>query len=555
MTELFAFIDAINGIMLSLPVLVTLLSMGVLFTLWSGFIQYRSMTHGIGLLSGKWTGKKGPGVLTHFQALSAALSATVGLGNIAGVAIAVEIGGPGAVFWMWVVGLAGMAVKSTEVLLSMLYRNTDDPENPHGGTMWVAKKGLAELSPKLAGVGTFVGALFAIPLILFAFTGGNMFQAWSVGDTTREYFGIEPWISGLILAVIVAMVILGGIKRIGQIAGTLVPFMCVIYIVAGLYVLVINAEQLPGIFRLIFTSAFAPAEASGAFVGASVGVAFMFGMKRALFSSEAGMGSAPIAHSAVKTNEPVTEGIVAGLEPLIDTLVVCTITALVILSSGIWQRAPDAHWELPPEIVSTPDGWLIADDALPYRSEGDWSQGDSVFVVVAPQDSGNSGYVRHRMHGNIISNDLGLRIEWLPLDAEFAPRMVDRGLYTTYTASTLTAKAFDSAADGLGMWMVTMAVWLFAISTIITWGYYGEQGIVYLVGDNGVLPYRVVYCLMIAVACMGFINTAYELDAISTIGMGFMLVINLCIMALLGHKAMAAYKDYARRLKTGDINP
>ena len=549
MTELFNLIDAINGIMLSKPVLITLLCVGVGFTLWSGFIQYRSLTHGVGLLSGKWTSGKGPGVLSHFQALSAALSATVGLGNIAGVAIAVEIGGPGAVFWMWMVGLAGMAIKSTEVLLSMLYRNTDDPENPHGGTMWVAKKGLAELSPKLAGVGSFVGALFAIPLILFAFTGGNMFQSWSVGDTTREYFGIDPWISGLILAVIVAMVILGGIKRIGQIAGTLVPFMCVIYIIAGLFVLITNAEQLPGIFVLIFESAFAPAQASGAFIGASVGVAFMFGMKRALFSSEAGMGSAPIAHSAVKTKEPVTEGIVAGLEPFIDTLVVCTITALVILSSGIWERAPTAHWEQSPEIVSTPDGWLISGDTLPNRTEGEWRAGDSVFIVVNADDA------RKRLHGNVIENDLGLRIQWLPLGSESAPTPVDRGLYSTYTASTLTAKAFDSAADGLGMWMVTLAVWLFAISTMITWGYYGEQGIVYLFGDGGVLPYRVIYCVLIAVACMGFINTAYELDAISTIGMGFMVVINICLMVVLGHKAMAAYKDYAKRLKTGDINP
>ncbi len=555
MTEFFALIDVINGIMLSKPVLITLLCVGVLFTLWSGFIQYRSLTHGIGLLSGKWTSGKGPGVLSHFQALSAALSATVGLGNIAGVAIAVEIGGPGAVFWMWMVGFAGMAVKSTEVLLSMLYRNTDDPDNPHGGTMWVAKRGLAELSPRLAGIGAFVGALFALPLILFAFTGGNMFQSWSVGDTTREYFGVEPWITGLILATIVALVIIGGIKRIGQIAGMLVPFMCMIYIIAGLFVLVSNAEQLPAIFRLIFESAFSPAEASGAFVGASLGTAFMFGMKRALFSSEAGMGSAPIAHSAVKTREPVTEGVVAGLEPFIDTLVVCTITALVILSSGIWQRAPTAHWAQAPEVTSTPDGWLLTKTGLPPREDGEWRTGDAVFVVVQSPMETNNGAERKRLYGTVIQNELGLQVEWQPLAMDYAPRLTNKGLYADYTASTLTAKAFDSAFDGLGMWMVTLAVWLFAISTMITWGYYGEQGIIYLFGDNGVLPYRVIYCVLIAVACLGFINTAQQLDAISTIGMGFMVVINLSLMLLLGFKAMAAYKDYAARLKTGDINP
>lgn len=553
MTELFALIDAINSITLSKPVLIVLLGVGVMFTLRSGFSQYRSLTHGVGLLSGKWTSKDGPGVLSHFQALSAALSATVGLGNIAGVAIAIEIGGPGAVFWMWIVGMAGMAIKSTEVTLSMLYRNTDDPENPHGGTMWVAKRGMAEISAKLAGVGAFIGTLFALALILFAITGGNMFQAWSVGDTTREYFGVTPWITGLILAVVVGMVIIGGIKRIGQIAATLVPFMCVIYIIAGLFVLFTNAEQLPGIFALIFKSAFAPAEAAGAFVGAGLGTAFMFGMKRALFSSEAGMGSAPIAHSAVKTNEPVTEGVVAGLEPFIDTLVVCTITALVILSSGIWQRGPSAEWSTQVALAETDAGWVVNTNQAPTGH--DWSDGDTVFVVVETNAAAATGERRTRLHGQVQVNGEITTVSWRPLKSESTPRLVDNGLYMDYTAATLTAKAFDSAADGLGKWMVTLAVWLFAISTMITWSYYGEQGVVYLAGQRLVMPYRLVYCGLILVSCLGLIQTAAELDAISTIGMGFMVVINLFIMIILGHKAMAAYKDYIARLKTSDINP
>ncbi len=553
MTELFALIDAINSITLSKPVLVTLLGVGVLFTFWSGFSQYRSLTHGVGLVSGKWTSKEGPGVLSHFQALSAALSATVGLGNIAGVAIAVEIGGPGAVFWMWMVGLAGMAIKSTEVTLSMLYRNTDDPDNPHGGTMWVAKKGIAEISAKLAGLGTFIGALFALALILFAITGGNMFQAWSVGDTTREYFGVTPWITGLILATVVAMVIVGGIKRIGHIAATLVPFMCVIYIIAGIFVLITNADQLPAIFALIFESAFAPAEATGAFVGAGLGTAFMFGMKRALFSSEAGMGSAPIAHSAVKTKEPVTEGIVAGLEPFIDTLVVCTITALVILSSGIWQRGTSAEWPVQVAMAETEAGWVVNTNQPPAGH--DWQAGDTVFVVVETNGEAALGERRARLHGQIETSGETLTIKWRPLASDSAPKLVANGLYMDYTAATLTAKAFDSAADGLGQWMVTLAVWLFAISTMITWSYYGEQGVIYLAGQRLVMPYRLVYCGLILVSCLGFIQTANELDAVSTIGMGFMVVINLFIMLLLGHKAVAAYKDYVARLKTGDINP
>ncbi|MEN8718783.1 MAG: amino acid carrier protein, partial [Oceanococcaceae bacterium] len=321
MDSFIALLERINAVMLSVPVLLALLATGVLFTVWSGFCQYRSLTHGVGLVSGRWQSGDGPGAISHFQALAAALSATVGLGNIAGVAIAVELGGPGAVFWMWMVGLAGMAIKTFEVTLSMLYRNTSDPANPHGGTMWVARNGLREISPLLGKLGPLIGGLFCLPLILFAVTGGNMFQAWSVATNTEIYFGVPMWITGLLLAAVVGMVILGGIRRIGQIAGTIVPFMCGIYILCGLGVILYNASDLPAVFRLIFTSAFNPAEASGAFMGAGVGTAFIFGMKRALFSSEAGLGSAPIAHSAVKTKEPVTEGVVAGLEPFVDTLV------------------------------------------------------------------------------------------------------------------------------------------------------------------------------------------------------------------------------------------
>ncbi|MBI3171483.1 MAG: amino acid carrier protein, partial [Hydrocarboniphaga effusa] len=358
MGKLFSVITAINGVMLSQYMLVGLLGVGVLFTLWSRIGQYRALTHGVALIRGQVPGisGQGPGALSHFQALSSALSGTVGLGNVAGVSIAVGYGGPGAVFWMWMVGLVGMALKSTEVTLALLYRDVSNPDNPHGGTMWVCKRGLADLSPKLAGFGAVLGGIFAVLVLAFAITGGNMFQAWAVADTTHAYFGVPQWLSGLILATLTGAVILGGIKRIGQVAGYLVPVMCAIYIVCGLYVLIVNAAKLPDIFRLIFASAFAPAEASGAFTGAVMGTALIWGMRRALFSSESGLGTAPMAHSAVRTPEPVTEGVVAGLEPFIDTLVVCTVTALVILSSGVWNRGPAASWYAHPAVIESAPG-------------------------------------------------------------------------------------------------------------------------------------------------------------------------------------------------------
>ncbi|MGH8458943.1 MAG: alanine/glycine:cation symporter family protein, partial [Nevskiales bacterium] len=266
----FAAIDSLNGILYSNPVLFTVLGAGALFTLWSVFVQYRALTHGVALVLGRYDHSAGKGALSHFQALSAALSATVGLGNIGGVALAVSIGGPGAVFWMWVVGFFGMAVKSTEVTLSLLYRNTEHEGEPHGGPMWVARKAMAELSPKLAGLGKFVGAVFCVALIIGGFTGGNMFQAWNVADLTHSYFGVPQLVTGAVLAIAVGLVIVGGIKRIGQIAGFLTPFMCGTYILAGLYVLVVNAGMIPDVFRLIFAHAFSPADAQGAFIGGSM---------------------------------------------------------------------------------------------------------------------------------------------------------------------------------------------------------------------------------------------------------------------------------------------
>jgi AGCS family alanine or glycine:cation symporter len=323
--------DNINNIMAALNAILwhdvalwLLLGTGVTFTFWSGFSQYRALTHGTHVLRGRYDEPDDPGAINHFQALSAALSATVGLGNIGGVALAIALGGPGAVFWMWVVGFFGMAIKLTEVTLAMLYRNTDDPDNPHGGPMWVVSKGAALMNPRFAWLGKAVGAIFCITLLVSTATGGNMFQAWNVAEITHAYFGVPGIVTGIVLSILVGMVIIGGIKRIGAVAGRLVPIMVALYLLAGSYVLIVHAERLPGLLRLIVTSAFSPTEGSGAFLGGTMAYAFLFGMKRALFSNEAGQGSSPIAHSAAKTREPVREAIVAGLEPFIDTIVVCT---------------------------------------------------------------------------------------------------------------------------------------------------------------------------------------------------------------------------------------
>ena len=554
-------LNQVNDVIWHESVLYIVLGVGLLFTLWSMFSQYRALTHGVAVTRGKYDSPDDPGAINHFQALSAALSATVGLGNIGGVAVAIALGGPGAVFWMWMVGLVGMALKTTEVTLAMLYRNTDDPANPHGGAMWVAAKGFAEWSPSLAWFGKFVGGVFCVTLLISAVTGGNMFQAWNVSDVTLSYFGVPKLVTGVVLAVMVGAVIIGGIRRIGAVAGRLVPFMCGAYLIAAIAVLLKHFGDIPGMLALIVDSAFNPLEAEGAFIGGTAGYAILWGMKRALFSSEAGQGSSPIAHAAAKTDEPVREAVVAGLEPFIDTIIVCTLTALVILTTGTWNR--EAHFvpDAPPEILKV-DGadnrWTLADTMI----EGaEWSEGDPVYTVIKGDPNQNTGNQLHQLPGSIARNETGFYVDWNDLESAArpsfdlgVPSMKRAGIYANYTGATLTAKAFDRAYDGLGQWLVTIAAWLFALSTMISWSYYGEQGMVYLAGQKSILPYKLVYCGLVVVACIpSLVRTDQELDALTALGTGVMLWANIPIMLIFGYKAMKAYHTYFRRLKAGEF--
>jgi len=549
MAEFSAFLALLNDVLWHEYVLYGIVGTGLLFTVWSGFSQYRALTHGPAIVRGVYDNPDDPGAINHFQALSAALSATVGLGNIGGVALAIALGGPGAVFWMWVVGVLGMAIKLTEVTLSMLYRNTDDPDNPHGGPMWVVSKSLERKN--LAGLGRTIGVVFCLTLLVSTATGGNMFQAWNVGELTQEYFGVPSWITGVILAVLVGAVIIGGIKRIGKVAATLVPFMVALYLLAGTYVLAINILDLPGIFVLIVKSAFAPTEAAGAFVGGTAASAFLFGLKRAVFSNEAGQGSSPIAHSAAKTDEPAREGVVAGLEPFIDTVVVCTFTALIILSTGIWNRAPDVALAELPSVVQTGSGWQFAETGV---AGADWIDGDKVSLIVRAHENAD-GLNRYRVEGTIRITGAGSSVVWNTLDSSVRPEIIGGGLYRSYVGATLTAKAFDSVAPGLGKWLVSLAAWLFAISTMISWSYYGEQGMVYLAGEKSVFGYKIVYCSLIIVATLGYIKTDTDLDNMTGVGTGVMLLANLPICLFFGHQAMHAYKEYVVRLKSGRMRP
>jgi len=533
------FIGVINDFLWAEWFIYVIMATGIVYTFWSVFSQYRSLTHGTAVLRGKYDDKNDPGAISHFQALSAALSATVGLGNIAGVAIAIALGGPGAVFWMWVVGIFGMALKLTEVTLSMLYRDTSNPDEPLGGPMYVVKKGLAN---------------------------GNMFQAWSVADVSKTYFGIPEIASGIVLAIVVAMVILGGIKRIGSVAGRLVPFMVLLYILSGLYVLISNAELIGPTLKLIVNSAFNPTQAAGAFMGGTVAYGLILGMKRALFSSEAGQGSSPIAHAAAKTKEPVREGVVAGLEPFIDTIVVCTFTALIILTTGVWNRTAEGELVVMPEIYSSLDAengnnWQIDDTELPNLKDNSqtilpnepWKIDEQVFVYIQGDTNSDTGNNLSRAFATVVEKEGQLKLQWAPIKSQSKPKIKDGDVYKNWIGATLTAKAFDTVEPNLGKWLVPLAAWLFAISTMISWSYYGEQGMIYLLGKKSVMPFKIIYCLLIIVATMGLFNTTEDIENFSNLGTGVMLWINIPIVIFFGYQAMKAYHNYIDRLKNGKM--
>ena len=481
---------------------ILLLGVGVFLTIRLGFIQVRRLAHGFAVTSGKYDDPDEPGDVSHFQALTTALSATVGIGNIAGVAIAIHWGGPGALFWMWVTAALGMATKFTEVTLAQKYREVEDPDpdspkwegTVSGGPMYYIERGL--------GSGwKWMGIFFAIMLGLTAFLTGNAIQANTVADSLRTTFGVPVWISGLVTSLVVAAVILGGISRIGRVTGILAPVMAAIYCLGALVILLMNAGAVIPAMILIFQEAFNPsAGVAGTGVGAFL-VTLMWGVRRGLFSNEAGQGSAPIAHAAAKTDEPVSEGVVALLEPFIDTIVICSMTGLVIITTGVWDA------RIPTEItLAGGDLGYVAVDA----------QGRQGSTAAPPEIQIENGLPADASAARIAWHDVA--VETLYLDnAQSQPftgtistidgtALGDDGqtyasLYADASESgaPLTMEGFRRGLSGLGDWghlIVVFSVLLFAISTAISWSYYGDRCANYLLGHGAVLPYKIAFVIM-----------------------------------------------------------
>jgi AGCS family alanine or glycine:cation symporter len=518
-----------------------LLAFGVFITFRLGFIQVRRFGHGIKVVSGFYDDPEDKGDITHFQALTTALSATVGIGNIAGVAYAIHIGGPGALFWMWVTAVLGMAIKFTEVTLAQEYRSTNEDGTVSGGPMYYIERGLGSNWKWLA-------VAFAISAAICAFLTGNAVQANTVADTMQTDFQIPLWLTGMVTAGIVGAVILGGIKRIGRVTSKLVPIMAAFYVLGALIILLINYDAIIPAFATIIGSAFNPtAGALGVGSGALI-ITLSFGVQRGIFSNEAGQGSAPIAHSAAKTDEPVREGVVALLEPFIDTLVICTMTGLVIVSTGSWDMHHKSQINPKTDSFSyTLSGQASNSDApVLYFSEGVPENGamlhynatvDTMFT-----DSEYSQPFTGRIQLNPTSNDTIYTAS--RVSSEDGTQLSTMYGGVVQNSAPLTSAAFERGLAPLfpgGGFIVTFAVLLFAISTSISWSYYGDRAAQYLFGFKSIFWYRLVF---VGMHFLGAVATLATVWAFGDVMLGLMAFFNIFALFLLSGKAYKITKAY-----------
>ena len=439
-------VNSVNGLVWGPPMLVLILGTGLFLMVMLKFMPLVRIGTGFALIwRGRTKGDDDTGEISPFQALMTCLAATVGTGNIAGVATAIFLGGPGALFWMWCTALVGMATKYCEVVLAVHYREKDDRGEHVGGPMYAIKNGLHKRW-------LWLGGAFAIFGGLAGFGIGNMVQVNSMALALDATFSVPLWVTGLVTMLFVGLVILGGIKRIGAVAAALVPFMCVAYVIAGIVVLVVHAAELPAALALIFTHAFSPIAATGGFAGAAVMAAIRFGVARGIFSNEAGLGTAGIAQAAGTTKSSVRSGLIGMMGTFIDTIIICSITGLAIICSGVWT-------------------------------------------------GGESG-------------------------------------------AALSAAAFESAMPGVGAALLTIALVVFAFTTILGWSYFGEKCWEFLVGTKAIWPFRVIWVLAVPFGAIAQLDFAWLLaDTLN----GLMAIPNLVALLLLSPVVVKLTKEYFAR--------
>jgi AGCS family alanine or glycine:cation symporter len=553
LNDLFATIDGhIGG---SAWFVYLLIGTGLFFTFYLKFPQIRYFRHAFLMVTGKYDEKGARGDTTHFRALTTALSGTVGTGNIAGVALAIHLGGPAALFWMLVTAMVGMTTKFVEVTLSHKYREFTEDGSAAGGPMYYMKN---RLNMK------WMAVLFALATIISSFGTGNMPQINSISNSMNAAFGIHPAATGLVLAVLLAMIILGGIKRIAATTSKLVPLMAVVYFIGALSVIFANTDNIAPSLAAIAGDIFTGSSATGGFLGATLAYAFNRGVNRGLFSNEAGQGSAPIAHAAAKADHPVSEGMVAILEPFIDTIIICTLTGLVLLSSGVWNEKHE-------NVFQRADLIVLAG----VYDESDPAHRDELFRFLDPaaeskvlRYSGplhvNDGVIGDEVtliHARSVAEDVvltnnstGERFSGsLPVEngrifnANGDIQLTGRSLIHS---APLTTVAFSRGLIGdWGSYIVPISLLLFAFSTAIAWSYYGDRAVTFLWGTRYVRYYRVLYVLGFFAAAV--IDTTI-VWTFSGIAIALMTIPNIIGILLLRKEMKETVENYWKTMDFSD---
>jgi AGCS family alanine or glycine:cation symporter len=501
-----------------------LLGVGAFFTIYLKFPQIRFFKHAWLVVTGKYDKGDEPGDTTHFQSLTTALSGTVGTGNISGVAFAIFLGGPAALFWMWMTAFLGMTTKFVEVTLSHKYRVKTEDGTMAGGPMYYMDK---RLNMK------WLAVAFAIATVISSFGTGNLPQSNGIATAMESTFGFSPAIVGGVLAILLGLVILGGIRRIAAVTSKIVPIMALIYIVGAFAVIFANIENVGPAFASVISDAFTGSAAAGGFLGATLAYAFNRGVNRGLFSNEAGQGSAPIAHAAAKTKEPVSEGMVSILEPFIDTIIICTLTGLVILSSGVWKEKHQ-------NIFDRSDMTFIAGEYDESNSEDinklflhlNKEDGEKVKnftgefrVVNGAAITGGFTLLNSRSFADEVTYSVGSTEDPftgtlnVKNGALVKQSIIVEGKSLVHSAN-LTAIAFTRGYFGeFGKYIVSIGLLLFAFSTAIAWSYYGDRAMTYLLGPRSVMPYRVIYCAAFFWAAVSDTTLVWALSAVAIVVM------------------------------------
>lgn len=535
-----------------------LLGTGVFFTFYLGFPQIRYFRHAIRITRGKYDHPDSEGDTSHFQSLATALSGTVGTGNIAGVAFAIHLGGPAALFWMLVTAALGMTTKFVEVTLSHKYREFAADGSAAGGPMYYLKNADFKLFGKKVNL-KWMAVMFAIATIISSFGTGNMPQVNSIASSMKATFNIDEVVTGGVLAALLGLIILGGIKRIAATTEKLVPAMAIFYILGVLSVIIFNYENIIPAFASIFADVFTGSAATGGFLGATIMFAFNRGVNRGLFSNEAGQGSAPIAHAAAKAKHPISEGMVSILEPFIDTIVICSLTGMALLTSGVWQQKVDNSFQMADMVIldrvyedeNPADQALLFDyltkngELVKFNGELEVADGQIANEITIIHARSVAESIRVLQGTDSYSGLLSVadgRITNMPEQLQFSGKSLIH-------SAPLTAMAFNQGFFGkYGQYIVSIGLLLFAFSTAISWSYYGDRSVTFLLGSSYVKYYRVLYVLSFFLAAI--IDTTL-IWTFSGIAIALMTLPNLIGILWLRKDMKATVKDYWKRFVPG----